>query len=161
MKSGRQWPIDGERRAVARMVSSDEGGRQQRHLGAARDSGEEEAAVGGHGEDSDGRREEAAAGGHGEDSNGRWEEVVGASAFGATTAVVGGGRGGRGRGQWRYAAAAVGKEEKKTTWAGMADGSGREERNRGGRRRKRQLRERLEEGLAAVKKEESKASTDG
>ncbi|RZS23868.1 hypothetical protein BHM03_00056867 [Ensete ventricosum] len=45
----------------------DEGGRQQRRLGAARDSdrglaiGEEEAAAGGRGEDSDGRREKAVA----------------------------------------------------------------------------------------------------
>ncbi|RZS00882.1 hypothetical protein BHM03_00030666 [Ensete ventricosum] len=37
-KSGRQRPIDGERRAVARMIDSDEGARQQQHLGAVGDS---------------------------------------------------------------------------------------------------------------------------
>ncbi|RZS10160.1 hypothetical protein BHM03_00041332 [Ensete ventricosum] len=50
--------------------------------------GEEEAAAGGHGKDSDGRQEEeAAAGGRGEDSDCRREEAVGASAFGAATAA--------------------------------------------------------------------------
>ncbi|RWW86244.1 hypothetical protein BHE74_00004986 [Ensete ventricosum] len=38
MKSGRRLPIDGELLAAARMVGGDEGGRQQRYLGAAGDS---------------------------------------------------------------------------------------------------------------------------
>ncbi|RRT37803.1 hypothetical protein B296_00054528 [Ensete ventricosum] len=47
-------------------------------------NGEEEAATGGRGEDSDDRwEEEAAAGGRGEDSDNQREEAVGASAFGA------------------------------------------------------------------------------
>ncbi|RWV90316.1 hypothetical protein GW17_00047493 [Ensete ventricosum] len=50
--------------------------------------GEEEAAAGGHGKDSDGRQEEeAAAGGRVEDSDCRREEAVGASTFGAATAA--------------------------------------------------------------------------
>ncbi|RZS28939.1 hypothetical protein BHM03_00062594, partial [Ensete ventricosum] len=38
VKSGRRWPIDGERRATTNMVSDNEGGRQHRRLGATGDN---------------------------------------------------------------------------------------------------------------------------
>ncbi|RZS14901.1 hypothetical protein BHM03_00046662 [Ensete ventricosum] len=105
-KSGKRRPIDGERRVAARMVGGDEGGRQQRRLGATGDNDrglaggdsgrgwataaegwpmvDEERKKGRDAEDNsraDGG-EEATAGGHGEDSDDRREEAAGASAFG-------------------------------------------------------------------------------
>ncbi|RWW55151.1 hypothetical protein BHE74_00038227, partial [Ensete ventricosum] len=53
--------------------------------------GEEEAAAGGRGEDSDGQREEeAAVGGRGQDSDGRREDTAGTSAFGVAVAAEAG-----------------------------------------------------------------------
>ncbi|RRT56384.1 hypothetical protein B296_00041812, partial [Ensete ventricosum] len=134
-------------------------------------SGEEEAAVGGRGEDNDDRQEEEAAAVvvvRTMTTDGGKQQAplaFGAAVWQRPTTIAG--RHGRkaaveDKGRWWSGREGSG-EEWQTVRQGIAT-KGREERNRGGRRRNRQSREEKAEGLAvaeAVEKRRQRGSGEG